>query len=42
MKVKATAEICIAKYVINRNKNFNKIPFGELINKIYCECETGI
>ena len=27
-------EICIAEYVINKNKDFNKIPFGELINKI--------
>ena len=40
--MKATVEICIAEYVINKNKDFNKIPFGELINKIYYERETGI
>ena len=28
-KVKATTEICIAEYVINLNKDFHKIAFGE-------------
>ena len=32
----------IAEYVINTNEDFNKIPFKELINKIYYERETGI